>query len=49
MKKSTTILSILQSMLTSEEVQSEVRLAKYEDNARKFTVYHLLLLVYGCF
>ncbi|AIQ12046.1 hypothetical protein PDUR_08965 [Paenibacillus durus] len=42
MKKSTPILSILQSMLTSEEVQSVIRLAKYEDNACKFTVYHLL-------
>lgn len=42
MKKSTTILSILQSVMTPEEVKSVVQMANYEDKARKFTVYHLL-------
>ncbi|NEW06352.1 hypothetical protein GK047_10035 [Paenibacillus sp. SYP-B3998] len=38
----TTILSILQSILTPEEVNSIVQVAEYEDKARKFTMYHLL-------
>jgi hypothetical protein len=42
MKKSTTIPFILQSILTSEEVESVVKYVGYEDKARKFTVYHLL-------
>ncbi|MEK4733481.1 IS4 family transposase [Paenibacillus sp. FSL L8-0641] len=42
MKNSITITSILQSMLTPEEVQRVVKLIGYEDKARKFTVYHLL-------
>jgi len=42
MEKSTTILSILQSLLTQEEVQSAVELSHYKDKARKFTTYHLL-------
>lgn len=42
MKKSTMILSILQSVLTSEEVDSIVQAANYEDKARKFMVYQLL-------
>jgi hypothetical protein len=42
MKKSTTILSILQSVLTPEEVESAVQQSHYTDNARKFTTYHLL-------
>ncbi|NHN32815.1 hypothetical protein [Paenibacillus agricola] len=42
MKKSTTILSILQSVITPEEVKTVVQIADYEDKARKFTVYHLL-------
>ncbi len=32
MKKFTTILAILQSVLTPEEVESVVQLAGYEDN-----------------
>ncbi|CAG7653460.1 IS4 family transposase IS5377 [Paenibacillus solanacearum] len=42
MKKSTTILSILQSILTPEEVESIVNRSGYADKARKFTVYQLL-------
>lgn len=42
MKKFTTILSVLQSILTSEEVESVVALIGYKDKARKFTVNHLL-------
>ncbi|MDY8094553.1 hypothetical protein UY456_16265 [Paenibacillus polymyxa] len=42
MRNSITITSILQSMLTPEEVQRVVKLIGYEDKARKFTVYHLL-------
>ncbi|WP_242069277.1 IS4 family transposase, partial [Paenibacillus dendritiformis] len=42
MKKSTTILSILQSVLPAEEIDSAIELAGYKDKARKFTVHHLL-------
>ncbi|MEK3725874.1 IS4 family transposase [Paenibacillus sp. FSL H8-0034] len=42
MKKSTTILSILQSILSQEEVESVVKEVGYEDKARKFTVHQLL-------
>ncbi|MEK3721944.1 hypothetical protein [Paenibacillus sp. FSL H8-0034] len=42
MKKSTTILSLLQSVLTQEEVESVVKEVGYEDKARKFTVLQLL-------
>ncbi|WP_152643794.1 hypothetical protein [Paenibacillus terrae] len=42
MKKSITITSILQSILTPEEVQNVVKEVDYEDKARKFTVTHLL-------
>lgn len=42
MKKSITIPSILQSVLTSEEVALVVQAVGYVDKARKFTVYHLL-------
>ncbi|MCE5172065.1 transposase, partial [Paenibacillus profundus] len=42
MKKSNTILPILQTVLTSQEVESIVEAVGYVDKARKFTVYHLL-------
>jgi hypothetical protein len=42
MKKSTTILSILQSILSQEEVESVVKEVGYEDKARKFTIHQLL-------
>ncbi|WP_342428226.1 hypothetical protein [Paenibacillus sp. FSL L8-0158] len=42
MKKSITIPSILQSILTPEEVALVVQAVGYVDTARKFTVYHLL-------
>lgn len=42
MKKSITIPTILQSVLTPEEVMLVVQAVGYVDNARKFTVYHLL-------
>ncbi|MCU6791381.1 IS4 family transposase [Paenibacillus sp. WQ 127069] len=42
LKKSTTILSILQSVLTQEEVESVVKEVGHEDKARKFTVHQLL-------
>lgn len=42
MKKSNMILPILQTVLTSEEVESIVQTVGYVDKARKFTVYHLL-------
>lgn len=42
MKKSNMILSILQTMLTPEEVESIVQVVGYVDHARKFTVYRLL-------
>ncbi|WP_141506457.1 IS4 family transposase [Paenibacillus luteus] len=42
MRKSITIPSILQSILTPEEVALVVQAVGYVDTARKFTVYHLL-------
>ncbi|WP_240420978.1 hypothetical protein [Paenibacillus periandrae] len=42
MKKSITIPSILQSLLTPEEVALVVQAVGYVDTVRKFTVYHLL-------
>ncbi|ANS73975.1 transposase [Paenibacillus yonginensis] len=42
MKKSITIATILQSVLTPEEVALVVKTVGYTDKARKFTVYHLL-------
>ncbi|WP_162160633.1 hypothetical protein [Paenibacillus gorillae] len=42
MKKSNTILPILQTVLTPEEVESIVKTVGYVDTARKFTVYQLL-------
>ncbi|UQZ86373.1 Transposase DDE domain protein [Paenibacillus konkukensis] len=42
MKKFNTILPILQTVLTPEEVESIVKAIGYVDKARKFTVYQLL-------
>jgi hypothetical protein len=42
MKKSITILTILQSALTQEEIDAAVKRSGYKDTARKFTVYQLL-------
>ncbi|MFB5761523.1 hypothetical protein [Paenibacillus medicaginis] len=42
MKKSNMLLPILQTLLTSEEVETVVQAVGYVDKARKFTVYHLL-------
>ncbi|SCW77452.1 hypothetical protein SAMN04487970_104447, partial [Paenibacillus tianmuensis] len=42
MKNCITIPSVLQSILSLEEVKSIVQMIGYEDKARKFTVYDLL-------
>ncbi|SCW41701.1 hypothetical protein SAMN04487970_100675 [Paenibacillus tianmuensis] len=42
MKNCITIPSVLQSILSAEEVKSIVQMIGYEDKARKFTVYDLL-------
>lgn len=42
MKKSDTILSIHQTILTPEEVKSIAEAIGYVDKAPKFTVYHLI-------
>ncbi|WP_138752202.1 hypothetical protein [Paenibacillus sinopodophylli] len=42
MKKSNTILPILQTVLTPEEVETIVKTVGYVDTARKFTLYQLL-------
>ncbi|MCE5173480.1 IS4 family transposase, partial [Paenibacillus profundus] len=42
MKNSITLQSILQSVLSQDEVNSVVKQMGYEDKARKFSVYHLL-------
>lgn len=42
MKNSITIQSILQSVLSQDEVNSVVKQMGYEDKTRKFSVYHLL-------
>ncbi|MCM3339953.1 hypothetical protein M3650_15260 [Paenibacillus sp. MER TA 81-3] len=42
MKNSITIQSILQSVLSQDEVNLVVKQMGYEDKARKFSVYHLL-------
>ncbi|SCW88112.1 hypothetical protein SAMN04487970_11122, partial [Paenibacillus tianmuensis] len=42
MKNCITIPSVLQSILSAEEVKSIVLMIGYEDKARKFTVYDLL-------